>query len=165
MGGPKCGKVFPMNPDRIRIPFRLAEWLAFYLILAILSLVVISAVVTRSQEVYSLLLMIPVFLLLFWFWSGALPGSLEAISSDSFLLNPRAEKYSWLYNLDSSGMIKLPESKLFVVKDSGFQFKEDSLIIFNQDESVRIGGGEKVKPILEWLIRQGLQSKLPSLNR
>jgi hypothetical protein len=150
-----------MNPDRIRIPFRLAERLALLVILAILPLVVISAVATKDNGIYSLLFMIPVLLLLFWFWSGALPGSIEVISSDSFSVNPRAEKYSWLYNLDSSGMIRLPESKLFVVQDSGFQLKNDSLIIFNQDESIRIGSGEKIKPVLDWLIRLGLQSKLP----
>jgi len=94
---------------------------------------------------------------------GRLPGELEAASERMILLNPRAHRYAWLYLLGRD--ITSPKPKAFPVAETSLLWEEQRLSLNCGEASVLLGHGAQMEPVLDWLLRRGVQSARAMLPR
>jgi hypothetical protein len=96
------------------------------------------------------------------FLLGRLPGELEAAERVIFL-NPRAQRYAWLYLLGRDNPITNP--KAFPVSETSLLWEEQRLSLNSGDGSVLLGHGTQMEPVMDWLLRRGVQSARAVLPR
>jgi hypothetical protein len=99
------------------------------------------------------------------FLLGRLPGELEAASDRVIFLNPRAHRYAWLYLLGKDNQITNPKPKAFPVAETSLLWEEQRLSLDNGEGSVLLGHGAQMEPVLNWLLRRGVQSGRAELPR
>jgi hypothetical protein len=93
------------------------------------------------------------------FLLGRLPGELEAASERMIFLNPRAQRYAWLYLLGKDNQLTNPKPKAFPVAETSLLWEEHRLFLNTGDGSVLIGHGAQMEPVVDWLVRRGIQGR------
>jgi hypothetical protein len=94
---------------------------------------------------------------------GRLPGELEAASERLIFLNPRAHRYAWLYLLGRD--ITSPKPRAFPIAETSLLWEEQRLSLNFGQASVLLGQGAQMEPVLDWLLRRGVQSARAVLPR
>ncbi len=115
--------------------------LLVFLRFSILQIVILAAVLGGF--------LLPLFL-------GRLPGELEAASDRMIILNPRAQRYAWLYLLGRDHGITNPRP--FPVAKTRLLWEEQRLFLNTEDGSVLLGHGAQMEPVVAWLRRRGVHS-------
>lgn len=93
------------------------------------------------------------------FFLGRLPGELEAASERVIFLNPRAQRYAWLYLLGKDNAITNPKPRAFPVAETSLLWEEQRLFLNAGDGSVLLGQGAQMEPVVAWLVRRGIQAR------
>jgi hypothetical protein len=99
------------------------------------------------------------------FLLGRLPGELEAGSAQVIFLNPRAQRYAWLYLLGKDNPITNPKPMAFPVAETSLMWEEQRLSLNAGGGSVLLGHGAEMEPVLDWLLRRGIHSDRAVLPR
>jgi hypothetical protein len=99
------------------------------------------------------------------FLLGRLPGELEAASDRLIYLNPRAQRYAWLYLLARDNPITNPRPRAFPVAETSLLWEEQRLSLNTGAGSVLLGHGAQMEPVVAWLVRRGVQSGRAILPR
>jgi hypothetical protein len=87
---------------------------------------------------------------------GRLPGELEVASDRMIMLNPRAQRYAWIYLLGRDDGIT--SAKAFPVAETRLLWEEQRLSLNTGDGSVLLGHGAQMEPVVAWLRRRGVHS-------
>jgi len=152
----------PSDRPVIRLPlpgyakWAVRIWIALFLLspllvffqASILQILVLGAILSG--------LVLPVLL-------GRLPGELEAASERTIFLNPRAHRYAWLYLLGRD--ITSPKPRAFPIAETSLLWEEQRLSLNLGGASVLLGQGAQMEPVLDWLLRRGVQSARAVLPR
>jgi len=145
----------PGTLDRasIRLPLpRYAKWaVRVWVVLFLLSPLLVFCSLS-SLQVLVLTAVLSGFVLPFFL--GRLPGELEAASERVIFLNPRAQRYAWLYLLGKDNAISHP--KAFPVAETSLLWEEQRLFLNAGDGSVLLGQGAQMEPVIAWLVRRGV---------
>ena len=96
---------------------------------------------------------------------GRLPGELEAASERVIFVNPRAQRYAWLYLLGKDNPLTNPKSRSFSIRDTSLMWEAKKLSLNSGDDTFCLGRGAKMEPVREWLLRRGVQSGRTILPR
>ena len=101
------------------------------------------------------------------FLLGRLPGELEAASGRVIFLNPRAQRYVWLYllGLGTDNPITNPKPRAFPVDETSLLWEEQRLSLNTGGGSVTLGQGAQMEPVLDWLLHRGVQPGGSALPR
>jgi len=89
---------------------------------------------------------------------GRMPGELEAGSERVILLNPRAQRYAWLYLLGKDNPVTNPKPRSFPVSDTCLLWEAQRLSLNSGGDDVLLGRGAQMEPVREWLVRRGVQA-------
>jgi hypothetical protein len=95
------------------------------------------------------------------FFLGRLPGELEAASEREIFLNPRAQRYAWLYLLGKDNSLANPQPRSFLVPDTSLQWEAQRLSLTSGDDCVMLGHGAQMEPVRDWLVRRGIHPGRP----
>ena len=87
---------------------------------------------------------------------GRLPGELEA-SERVIFLNPRAQRYAWLYLLGRDHPIANPKPIAFPVAETSLLWEGQRLSLNTGEATTLLGHGAQMEPVMHWLTRRGIQ--------
>lgn len=91
------------------------------------------------------------------FHLGRLPGELEAASEREIFLNPRAQRYAWLYLLGKDNPLTNPQPRCFAVAETSLRWESQRLSLDTGEDSILLGQGAQMEPVRDWLVRRGVQ--------
>jgi len=148
----------PGTLDRtiIRLPLpRYAKWaVRVWVVLFLLSPLLVFCSLS-SLQILVLAAVLGGFVLPFFL--GRLPGELEASSERVIFLNPRAQRYAWLYLLGKDNAITNPKPMAFPVAETSLLWEQERLFLNTGDGNVLLGHGAQMRPVMAWLVRRGVR--------
>jgi hypothetical protein len=93
------------------------------------------------------------------FLLGRLPGELEAASDEQIFLNPRAQRYAWLYLLGRDNPLANPQPRSFLVPDTHLHWESQRLSLNTGGDTILLGHGAQMEPVRDWLEQRGIHSR------
>ena len=91
------------------------------------------------------------------FLLGRLPGELEA-ASERVILNPRAQRYAWMYLLGRDSGALNPQPRSFPVAETRLTWEAQRRSLDTGEDRVLLGHGAQMEPVRDWLVRRGVRS-------
>lgn len=127
-------------------------WLVLFLLSPLLAFCRLSILPVLMLAAVLAGFVLPLFL-------GRLPGELEAASERVIVLNPRAQRYAWLYLLGRDNTLTSPKPRAFPVAETSLRWEEERLFLKTGSGSVLLGHGAQMEPVMAWLVRRGVRGR------